>query len=183
MVFGPGPGPTCFNGEVKLGYGSPQFIGLGFSVMCFLLVIELFGSVFMKNCNVVLALLFGYLVAGVSDYEGSSYVTPANIQNAKAITFLWVESFPIGFYAPALIPLLIGFLVTTVETIGDVGATYEASSLDIDTQEYSDSVQGGLLADAVNSILSSLFMSMPNTTFSQNNGVIALVSSFWGEIE
>jgi len=55
----PIPGPTCFNGEVALGYGSPQFIGLGFSVMCFLVFIELFGSTMMKSCNVVLALLFG----------------------------------------------------------------------------------------------------------------------------
>jgi len=44
----PPPGPICQNGEVFLGYGSSQFIGLGFSVMAFLVVIELFGSVFMK---------------------------------------------------------------------------------------------------------------------------------------
>lgn len=36
------------------------------------------------------------------------------------------------------------------------------------------SVQGGLLGDAVGSILACLFTSMPNTTFSQNNGVISL---------
>jgi uracil-xanthine permease len=173
----PIPGPTCFNGDVALGYGSPQFIGLGFSVMSFLVFIELFGSTFMKNCNVVLALLFGYLIAGVSNHEGADYVTGANIQNAPAITFLWVESFPIGFYAPAVLPLLVAFIVTTVESIGDIGATYEASQLALGTEEYDRSIQGGLLADAFNSILASLFLSMPNTTFSQNNGVIALVRS------
>ena len=41
-------------------------------------------------------------------------------------------------------------------------------------EEYDKSIQGGLLSDGVNSILSGLFTSMPNTTFSQNNGVIAL---------
>ncbi len=35
-------------------------------------------------------------------------------------------------------------------------------------------IQGSLMADAVCSILASVFTSMPNTTFSQNNGVIAL---------
>ena len=44
----PPPFPTCQNGDVKLGYGSPQFIGLGVSVMFGLVVIELFGSTFMK---------------------------------------------------------------------------------------------------------------------------------------
>ena len=44
----PPPGPMCSAGEVSLGYGSKQLIGLGFSVMVFLVFIELFGSVFMK---------------------------------------------------------------------------------------------------------------------------------------
>jgi xanthine/uracil permease len=37
-----------------------------------------------------------------------------------------------------------------------------------------ESVQGGVLGDAINSFFSALAMNMPNTTFSQNNGVIAL---------
>lgn len=42
------PLSTCTNGDVSLGYGSPQFIGLGFTVMVGLVFIELFGSTFMK---------------------------------------------------------------------------------------------------------------------------------------
>jgi NCS2 family nucleobase:cation symporter-2 len=34
--------------------------------------------------------------------------------------------------------------------------------------------QGGLLGDSVSSFLAALAFSMPNTTFSQNNGVISL---------
>ena len=127
-----------------------------------------------RNCNVVLALCFGYFVAGVSNYEGDSYVDTAAITNADPITFLWVETFPIGFYGPAVIPLLIAYLVTTVETVGDLTAVYEVSELDTDTQEYQESIQGGLTADSISSILGSLMTTLPNTTFSQNNGVIAL---------
>lgn len=86
----------------------------------------------------------------------------------------WVETFPIGFYAPAVIPLLIAYLVTTVETIGDITAVYEVSELDTDAPEYHESIQGGLTADSISSLLASLFTTLPNTTFSQNNGVIAL---------
>lgn len=46
--------------------------------------------------------------------------------------------------------------------------------LDTNTEEYNNSIQGGLTSDGVMSIVSALFTSMPNTTFSQNNGVIAL---------
>ena len=44
----PPPFPTCTNGEVQLGYGAPQFVGLGFTVMVGLVYIEIFGSTFMK---------------------------------------------------------------------------------------------------------------------------------------
>ena len=173
-AFFPPPTQTCTNGDVQLGYGSAEFIGLGFSVMVALVVIEIFGSVFMKNCNVIIALLFGYFIAGVSNYEGDSYVLTDNIKNAPVITFLWVETFPLGFYGPAVVPLLIAYLVTTVETVGDLTAVYEVSDLDVNSEKYTESIQGGLLMDALGSILSGLFTSLPNTTFSQNNGVIAL---------
>jgi uric acid-xanthine permease len=170
----PPPGPICTNGEVMLGYGSPQYIGLGLSVMCGLVIIEIFGSTFMKNCNVFLALMFGYFISAVSNYQGLSYVNTEAITSAPAITFLWVYTFPIGFYAPAVIPLLIAYMVTTVETIGDLTAVYEVSELDTGSQEYQETIQGGITSDAFGSILASLFTSMPNTTFAQNNGVIAM---------
>lgn len=173
VAFGP-PFPTCTNGETSELYGAPQYIGLGFSVLVFLVFIELFGSVFMKNCNVILALFFGYFIAGVTDLDGAKYVATSNIVNADPITFLWVETFPIGFYGPAVIPMLIAYIVTTIETVGDISATFDCSALPTDGEEYNSSIQGGLASDAVNSFLSSLFTSMPNTTFSQNNGVIAL---------
>ena len=146
--------------------------------MAFLVVIELFGSIFMKNCNVILALLFGYMVAGFSRYDndGTSlkYFLTNDIRTADAITFLWTTTFKMGFYGPAVVPLLIAYLVTTVESVGDISAVYEVSGLDTEGEDYEHSIQGGLTSDAVCSILSGLFTSMPNTTFSQNNGVIAL---------
>jgi uric acid-xanthine permease len=114
------------------------------------------------------------MVAGISDYRGASYVTLENITSAKPFTFLWMETFPLGFYPPAVIPMLIAYLVTTVETVGDISAVYEVSQLSTDGEDYTEAVQGGLLSDAVGSILAGLFTSMPNTTFSQNNGVIGL---------
>lgn len=47
-------------------------------------------------------------------------VTGDIISQAPAITFLWVKRFPLGFYPPAILPLLIVFSITSVETVGDV---------------------------------------------------------------
>lgn len=115
------------------------------------------------------------MVAALSNYNGLDYVDTSKIADADAITFLWTTTFPLGLYGPAVIPLLIGFMVTTVETVGDITATYEASELDATTQRYDESIQGGLAADSLLSIFAALATTMPNTTFSQNNGVIALV--------
>lgn len=51
---------TCSNnGDVKLPYGHGVYVGLGFSVFSFIVILELFGSPFLRNCEVVVALLFG----------------------------------------------------------------------------------------------------------------------------
>jgi len=115
------------------------------------------------------------MIAGVSSHDGENYVDTSVIKSADWVTFLWTTTFPLGFYAPAVIPCLIAFGVTTVETVGDISATYEVSELDNTGQEFLESLQGGLLSDSLCTIFSALGTSMPNTSFSQNNGVIALV--------
>lgn len=114
------------------------------------------------------------MIASVTNYEGLGYVNTSAITEARAITFLWVETFPIGFYGPAVIPLLIGDLVLAVESIGDITAVYDVSGLSTNSRTYSESVQGGLSNDCLSSILAGLFTTMPVTTFAQNNGVIAM---------
>jgi xanthine/uracil permease len=118
-----------------------------------------------RNCNVIIALLFGYLVAGLSDYEGASYVDKSKITEADAFTFLWTETFPLGLYGPAVIPLLIAYLVTTVETVGDISAVYEVSDLDTTSLEFRESLQGGLTSDSICSLLFASLQACPTLPF------------------
>lgn len=55
---------------------------------------------------------------------------------ADSITFLWVHTFPLSVYAPLLLPSILGFVVTTVETIGDVSTTEEVSKLPVEGPEH-----------------------------------------------
>ena len=102
------------------------------------------------------------------------YFNDYRIRNAPWITFLWDTTFPLGFAKEYFLPILIGFFVSTAETIGDVTNSCAYSRLPTEGPDFESRVQGGLLADGVNSLLATLFTSPPNTTFSQNNGVIAL---------
>jgi uric acid-xanthine permease len=137
-------------------------------VFCTIVFLELFGSVFMRSCSFAIALLFGYLVAAFTvDREGNGYTNRDAMQAAPVVLFLWTKTFPIGFYAPAMIPVLIGYLVSSIETYGDTSATAVASGLTTRTTEFEEAIQGGLLGDSFNSFLSALAMIPPSTTLSQ----------------
>jgi hypothetical protein len=51
--FQPAFKPLCGgNGDVMLPFGTPQYIGLGAVVFCTLIIIEIFGSPFLRNAQV-----------------------------------------------------------------------------------------------------------------------------------
>ncbi|KAK9815474.1 hypothetical protein WJX72_004255 [[Myrmecia] bisecta] len=165
--------PQCSgNGHVVLNFGAPQYLGLGFTTFVILVVLELFGSPVMRNSQIIISLLLGYLIAGVCKYQGNTYVDTTAIKNAPGGTFLWVKTFPIGFYAPVVLPYLVAFIVLGVEVIGDVTATAEVSHIETAGPQHRRRIQGGLLADGVNCFFAALAMTLPVTTFAQNNGVI-----------
>jgi len=66
------------------------------------------------------------------------------------------------------------YLITTVESIGDLTATSMVSGEPIEGETYMKRISGGVFGDGVNSAIAAVFNSFPNTTFSQNNGVIQM---------
>ena len=166
--------PCLGNGNVALGYGSGEYVGLGFSVFLIFLFVEIFGSPFMRNTMVIWGLLGGYAIAALASHEGDSYVVSTRMRESDVFTFLWVETFPIGIHTPAIIPMLFAFVVTAMETMGDVTATEHASRLKPTGEVHSKRIQGGLLGDAISTFFAALGTTSPNTTLSQNNGIVSL---------
>ena len=79
------PGFGCGVGDSNLPFGSAAYFGLGFFVVVFTLFLELFGSPFMRSCQVALGLLAGYIVAAIAtDHEGNGYLNTAAIENAPS---------------------------------------------------------------------------------------------------
>ncbi|WP_151703359.1 nucleobase:cation symporter-2 family protein [Nitrincola alkalilacustris] len=78
------------------------------------------------------------------------------------------------FDLAAFIPLAILFCVSAMETTGDLTANSTISREPVKGPVYLNRIRGGVLGDGVNSLIAATFNSMPSTTFSQNNGVIAL---------
>lgn len=155
-------------------FGHSAYVSMGLSVFLFLVFIEIFGSPFLRNCNILLALFFGCFVSGVSKNEGRSYWDNSIMDAAPAFTFIWTRTFPLGLYGPMVLPALIAFLVTSVETIGDITATEEGSREPTDGPSHDRHVQGAILGDGCYALLACLGTSMPNTTYAQNSGIVAL---------
>ncbi len=101
-----------------------------------IVLVEIFGSPFLRNASIIVGLLVGYIVACIVTVDGKHYVTTTAINNAPAFTFLWTTTFPLKVYGPAVLPSIIGVIITSVETIGDVTATEEASFLDVEGPDH-----------------------------------------------
>mmetsp|Transcript_54375 Transcript_54375/g.100428 ORF Transcript_54375/g.100428 Transcript_54375/m.100428 type:complete len:686 (-) Transcript_54375:308-2365(-) len=196
-TFG-GPQLCQGNGEVALAFGAKEYIGLSWSVIIFTLFLQFVGSPFLKSTSLFFGLMFGVIVSLLATYEagpGDSaningalvaavpgkkyyYWTSDKIDDADTFTFLWAND-PnpltfLGFAPEYFLPILIGFFISTAETVGDVGLSCQASQLPSSGPDFDARVQGGLLADGLNSLIAGFFTSPPNTTFSQNNGIISL---------
>ncbi|KAI1487372.1 permease family-domain-containing protein, partial [Biscogniauxia mediterranea] len=152
-----------------LPWGSPEFLGLGFSVFLAIILCERFGSPIMKSTSVIIGLLVGCIIAAATGYFDRS-----GIDAAPAASFIWVHTFKLSVYGPLVLPIMAVFIICACEAIGDVTATCDVSRLEVDGRTYESRIQGGVLADGLNGVLAALMTISPMSTFAQNNGVIAL---------
>ncbi|KAF9474341.1 xanthine/uracil permease [Pholiota conissans] len=160
--------PTIFAPR-PLPWGSPEFIGLGFLSFVTIILTELFGSPFLKNISIIVGLIVGCIVAGAT-----GYISGDTIKSSPAITFLWVHTFKIGVYPPAILPMLAVYVSLAMEAIGDITASAEVSRQPVVGDVFDSRIQGGILGDGISGFISALFTVTPLSTFAQNNGVIAI---------
>lgn len=152
-----------------LPWGSPEYLGLGFSVFLTIILCERFGAPIMKSTSVIIGLLVGCIIAAATGYFDRS-----GIDAAPAVSFIWVHTFKLTIYGPLVLPVLAVFIICACEAIGDITATCDVSRLEVEGRTYESRIQGGVLADGLNGIIAALMTITPVTTFAQNNGVIAL---------
>ncbi|KAI0106806.1 Xanthine/uracil permease [Daldinia grandis] len=152
-----------------LPWGSPEYLGLGFSVFLTVILCERFGAPIMKSTSVIIGLLVGCIIAAATGYFDRS-----GIDAAPVASFIWVHTFKLTVYGPLVLPVLAVFIICACESIGDITATCDVSRLEVEGRMYESRIQGGVLADGLNGTLAALMTITPMSTFAQNNGVIAL---------
>ena len=163
-------GITDFAGGVGSDdLGSYSNLFLGFIVLIVILSLTLVKNNTLKISSIFIGMLVGYIVA---IFMGKVSFAAFGAQELIAIPIPFKYGF--AFDLAAFIPIAFIYFITAIESIGDLTATSLLSGEPVAGDVYMKRIKGGILGDGVNSLIASVFNTFPNTTFSQNNGVIQM---------
>ncbi|RRW47146.1 uracil-xanthine permease [Pseudomonas luteola] len=138
-------------------------------VLAIIVVLNRVRVVWVRSAAIVIALLVGY---GLAAYLGRLDFT--GMHEAPLFQVPVPLHFGLGFSWALFVPMLVIYLVTSLEAIGDVTATSKVSRQPVEGPVWMARIKGGVLVNGANSLLAGLFNSFPSSIFAQNNGVIQL---------
>lgn len=145
-------------------FGSAQNWLISLFVMSLVLLLNQFGKGMIKTSSILLAIIAGYFLA-----IALNMVDFTSISQASWFSIPRPFYFPLEFKWGAIAPMLVMFVVTGVETIGDVTAITMGGA---DREPTDRELSGAVLANGMTSSLAAMFNSLANTSFSQNVGII-----------
>ena len=130
------------------------------------LLLKFFTRGMLSVAAVLIGIIAGYIVAyfnGMVDF--------GNISKAASLALPNPFHFGVEFTAAAIIGFCAMSFVSAVETVGDVsGITKGGANREATDKE----IEGATYADGLGSAVAGVFGGLPNTSFSQNVGLIAM---------
>ena len=145
-------------------FGSLRNLGLAALVFAVALGVNQLFDGFMRSAAVLVAVIIGYLAAiplGLLDLSA--------VGSAAWFSFPRPLAYGLSFEPSAILIIGFAYIITSMETIGDISGTTES----VGRQPRTEETQGGLVADGVMSAVAGIFNAFPNTSFSQNVGLIS----------
>lgn len=160
-------GSTSFGGgSGSENFGSVENWILGTITLLCCILFNIFAKSYWKQLSVLFGLVVGYLVAipmGLVDFS--------SLAGTSVIALPHLMPFKMEFHLNAIISVVLIFLVSATETIGDTQALANSG---LNRSATTKEISGSLACDGFISSLSSLFGCMPITSFSQNVGLVAM---------
>ncbi|MGR6840879.1 uracil-xanthine permease family protein [Aliivibrio wodanis] len=150
-------------------FGSLDKLALAGTVLLIIVVLNRATNPYLRMASIVIAMGVGTLAAWAMGMLNTNMAHEADL-----IALPIPMQYGLSFDWSLFIPLVLIFLITALEAIGDITATSEVSGQPVKGPVYMKRIKGGVLADGLNSAIAAAFNSFPNSTFSQNNGVILL---------
>ena len=172
-------------GNTAQDFGSVENLLLAIFVLVVILICKHSGSTFLNSSSILVGIICGYIAAFLMGFvlpttalnaEGVAY-TKAWVLNwnkvAEAKWFALPELMPVKpvFDMRAIAPVMIMFIVTAVETVGDISGVIMGG---MDREATDTELSGGGICDGIGSSFAALFGVLPNTSFSQNVGLVSM---------
>ena len=172
-------------GSSAADYGSLENLFIGLVVLIIILGVKHFAKGMASSSSILIGIIAGYVLCFIM-----GMILPTTAVNADGVEYTkaWVLNFdkvreaswfalpkvmpvkPI-FDMRAIVPVLIMFIVTAVETIGDISGVMEGG---LGREATDKELSGGVMCDGLGSSLAALFGVLPNTSFSQNVGLVTM---------
>lgn len=153
--FGGGAGAADF--------GSWKHLVVGTTVVLVIVILKQFKG-FINVASILIGIIVGYILAiclGMVNFDAVK----------EASWFALPRPFVMGFefHWQAILPMCIMFIATTVETIGDTSGITNGG---LGREPKNEELTGSVLADGFGSLVAACFGVLPNTSFSQNVGLV-----------
>ena len=181
-----GVGVNSFGGGNNANdFGSVENLLLGFLVLVVIIILKHGTTGMTSASSILIGIIVGYIAAAIMgavlphtavNAEGVEYTKAWVLNWDKVAQAEWIAlpsllPVKLRFDLRAIIPVLIMFVVTAVETVGDISGVMEGGM----GREATDSeLSGGVVCDGVGSSFAALFGVLPNTSFSQNVGLVTM---------
>ena len=172
-------------GNTAADYGSLENLGIGLFVLIVILVFKHGTKGILSNSSILIGIISGYILCFVL-----SFILPTTGIDANGVEYVkaWVLNFDkvadaswfavpklmpvkLVFDLRAILPVLIMFIVTAVETVGDISGVIEGG---MDREATDQELSGGVTCDGLGSSFAAIFGVLPNTSFSQNVGLVTM---------
>ena len=153
-------------GNGAADFGSAQNWILGTVTLISCLLFQIFAKGPAKQLSVLFGLVVGYILAicmGVVDFTA--------LHDVKAVSVPEFMPFTPVFNFNAILSVVLIFLVSATETIGDTSAM---TNTVLHREPTNREISGALACDGFVSSFSALFGCLPITSFSQNVGLLAM---------
>ena len=159
-----GGGGWLMNNKPEI-FANANHLTVAASVFIVAIFFNLRGKGMASAASILIGIVAGFIVAaalGIVNY--------GKIASAAWFAFPMPLQYGIDFVPGAIILMLFMSVVTTIETIGDISATTMGGA----KREATDKeISGGIMADGVGTAFGAIFNAMPNTSYSQNAGLVA----------
>lgn len=179
-------GINSFGGGFKTkDFGSMENLLLGLFVLVVILLFKHGTKGFFSSSSILFGIIAGYIAAALMGVLlPTKGVTAQGVEFTKSWVLNWDKVAQAGWFAVpsflpvdivfdmrAIVPVLIMFIVTAVETVGDISGVMEGG---MDREATDKELSGGVICDGIGSSFAAIFGVLPNTSFSQNVGLVAM---------